>query len=334
MRPSSTQQGKGAITLVTRKTAGKAALAAAGRLLPARLQQRRNVMRKIIQAVVTVVTGLVLVGGAKAQAPANVGTEEFGLTHKELVQVIEKVEGLIAQCMREQGFEYVAADYSTVRKGMNADKSLPGLSEEEFIDKYGFGISTLYTGNPPQLAEGYSPAQVGLGQRNVQIYKNLSPADQVAYNRALLGENTDATFAVALEEQNFSRCGGCTRRAVEQVFQPDQLKANYYNPKDALINNHPRMRSALRVYAEEMRKAGFAYNHPDEVELDIRERLNTLTSGGTVPIEKLLPEQLAGLKKLQDYERSVATKNFELQERIFEPVEEQIEKEMFAREVK
>jgi len=291
-------------------------------------------MGKMIQAAVMVVTGLVLLGSASARASGNVGTEEFGLTDKELVQVVEKVEALIAQCMREQGFEYVATDYSTVRRGMNANNSLPGLSEEEFIDKYGFGISTLYSGNPPQLTEGYSPARVGLGERNVQVYRNLSSADQVAYNRALLGENTDATFAVALDVENFSACGGCTRRAIEQVFQPDQLKAKYYNPKDALINNDPRMKSAVRAYAEKMREAGFAYNHPDDVEPDIRERLNALTSGGTIPLEKLLPEQLDALKKLQDYERRVAKKSFELQERIYEPVEAQIEKEMYARELK
>lgn len=286
------------------------------------------------QAVVTAVAMLVLAGGASAQAPAGLGTEEFGLTQKELVQAIEKVEALIGQCMREQGFEYIAADYKTVRAGMGADKSLPGLSEGEFIDKYGFGVSTFYSGKPPQLAEGYSPAQVGFGERNVQIFKNLSPADQVAYNRALLGENTDATFAVGLEIENFSRCGGCTRKAIEQVFKPDQLKATYYNPKDALVNNHPLMKTALRVYASEMRDAGFVYNHPDEVEGDIRERLNTLNSGGTILVEKMLPEQLDALKKLQDYERRVAAKNFELQESIFDPVEERIEKELFAREVK
>ncbi|MGH8642997.1 MAG: hypothetical protein ACREX4_00500 [Gammaproteobacteria bacterium] len=276
----------------------------------------------------------VLAGSASGQAPAGLGTEEFGLTQKELVQAIENVEALIAQCMRAQGFEYVAADYITARRGMSADKSVPGLSEEEFIDKYGFGVSTLYTGAPPQLAEGYSPAQVGLGERNVQIYKNLSPADQVAYNRALLGENTDASFAVGLEIENFSRCGGCTLTAIEQVFTPDQLKATYYNPKDALINKDPRMRAALRKYADEMRKAGFDYDHPDEVETDIRDRLYAITGGGTVPVEKLSPEQLAALKKLQDLELRVAVISFDLQEEIFDPVEEQIEKEMFAREVK
>ena len=87
---------------------------------------------------------------------------------------------------------------------------------------------------------------MGLGDRNVQIFKNLSPADQVAYNRALLGENTDATFAVGLELENFSRCGGCTVKAIEQVFTPEQLKSTYYNPLDALINNDPRMKAALR----------------------------------------------------------------------------------------
>lgn len=291
-------------------------------------------MRNMIQAVGTVVVILLFAGSASAQAPSDMGTEEFGLTRAQLVQAIEKVEPLISKCMREQGFEYVAADYTTVRNGMTADKNLPGLSEEEFVAKYGFGVSTLYTGQPPQLATGYSPAKVGLGERNVQIYKNLSPADQVAYNRALFGENIGETFAVGLEKENFSRTGGCTRKAIEQVFAPEQLKTTYYNPKDALVNKDPRMQAALRYYAREMRKDGFQYNHPDEVEPDIRERLAALTNGGTLPVEKMSPEQRAALKKLQEYELRVAAKNFELQKEVFEPVEERILEEMFARKPK
>lgn len=264
----------------------------------------------------------------------QLGTEEFGLTKRELVQAIEKVEGLIAECMREEGFQYIAADYKTVRKGMLADKRLPGMSEEEFISKYGFGVATMYTGIAPQLTDGYSPARVGLGKENIEIYTGLSPQDQVAYNRALFGENADASFAVGMETENFSRCGGCTLKAIQQVFKPDQLKATYYNPKDALINKDPRMKKALREFAEKIREAGFDYDHPDDVETDIRDRLNTLTSGGTISVAKMSPEQQEGLNKLQDYERQVAMKCFELQEEIFEPVEEKIEKELFAREVK
>jgi hypothetical protein len=228
----------------------------------------------------------------------------------------------------------IITNFNAEAEGMTADKSMPGMNEEEFIGKYGFGVSTLYTGQPPQLASGYNPGKEGLGERNVQIYKNLSPADQVAYNRALFGENTDATFAVGLETENFSRCSGCTRQAIEQVFEPEKLKASYYNPKDALINKDPRMKAALRQYAAEIRGDGFDYNHPDEVEPDIRERLAALTSGGTILVEQMSPEQRAALEKLQDYERWVAAKNLKLQEELFDPVEEKIEKEMFARKLR
>ncbi len=279
------------------------------------------------------------VGDSKGEAeepnePAKPGTEEFGMNPRELRAAIEKVEALISRYMREQGFEYVAADYITVRRGMSADKSIPGISEEDFHAKHGFGISTLYTGTAPQLSEGYQPAKVGLGERNIQIYKNLSVAGQVAYNRALFGENTAASFAVGIETENFSLCGGCTRKAIKEVFKPEQLKAAYYNPLDALINQDPRMKAALRDYAAAMNEKGFDYSHPDDVEDDIRGRLYAITGGGTVPVEKMSPEQRTALKKLQDYERRVAVINFELQEEVFDPVEEKIEKEMFAREVK
>ena len=282
---------------------------------------------------ISLAAGALAVGfGSVAQAPGP-GREEFGLTSKQLVQYVERVEAGIAKCMRAQGFEYIAADYETVRKGMSADKKLPGMSEEDFIAKHGFGAATMYTGQPMQLSSGYSPAKVGLGERNVNVFKSLSSASQAAYNRALLGQNTDATFAIGLERENFSRVGGCTLEAVKQVFSAEQLSASYYNPKDAIVNKDPRMKAALRKYAAEMRKSGYDYNHPDEVEPDIRKRLDTLTQGGAIAVEKMSSEQSSAFKNLQNFERRVAVKNHELAERIFKPVEEQIEKEMFARGV-
>ena len=277
-----------------------------------------------------VCTALAAVSSAHAQPAEQAGTEEFGMTPRQLVQAIEKVEAAIEKCMRVQGFQYIAADYDTARKGMSSDKQLPGVSEAEFIEKYGSGVSTLYTGLAPQLVDGYSPGRVGLGERNVQIFKGLGAADQVSYNRALLGANTDATFAVTLERENFSRTGGCTRKAVEQAFTPKQLASTYYNPKDALINKDPRIKAVLRKYAIEMRKAGFDYSHPDDVTPDINKRLNALTQERTIPASKMSPDQLKALRELQDFERRVAKKNFELREKLWDPVEAQIEREMFA----
>jgi hypothetical protein len=272
-------------------------------------------------------------GMAPAQAPPGLGSEEFGLTQRELVQAVERVEALISRCMREEGFQYFAADYNTVRAGMTADKRMPGVSEREFISRYGFGLATLYTGQPPQLTVGYSPARVGLGERNVQYFRGLSTAEQAAYNRALLGDTTNVTFATALEMENFAATGGCTRRAAEQVFKPEQLSATYYNPQDALINNDPRMRAALAEFAREMKKAGFDYSHPDQVEPDVRARLAALTNGGTILVSAMTAEQKAALKRLQEYEMAAAVKSWRLSEEVLKPVEERIQIELFSRKV-
>ena len=283
-------------------------------------------MKTVTLAGTTLAAVFCFAGPAASQqkGAANIGTEEFGMTPKELVAAVENVESLIAKCMRDQGFEYVAVDFNTVRRGMAADKKMPGMSEKEFIAKYGFGLSTTYTGEPPQLSSGYSPGREGLGERNIEIYKKLAPSDRVAYNRALFGENTGATFAVSLEKENFALTGGCTRKAVAGTFKPEEMAATYYNPKDALINKDPRMKDALRKYTAEMRKAGFDYAHPDDVEQDIRKRLAGLTNGGTIPVDRMTPSQAASLKELQTYERKVATKNLQMQEQLIDPIADKI----------
>ena len=257
---------------------------------------------------------------------AALGTEEFGMTKQQLVENIEAVEAKIAQCMRDAGFEYVAVDYDTVRKGMTADKSLPGVSDEQYIAQYGYGISTFYTGLPPQSADENTPAKIGLGQQNVDIYNKLSDADKVAYSRTLLGQNTDATFAVTLELEDFSRTGGCTRKAVEEVFSEEQLKATYLNPLDARIEQDPRMLAAVAQFADCLREDGFNYNHPDEIEGEIKKRLDSITNGA--PIDTLSPDAKAALTELQGEEKAVAAAATQCAEEVIEPVHLQIEREL------
>jgi hypothetical protein len=271
-------------------------------------------------------------GGLKQVSGAPVeglpGGEEFGMSKEELVTNIEKVESLIAACMQDAGFEYVAADYRTVRRGMTADKSLPGMSERQFIAQYGFGISTLYTGLPPQLAVETIPAKIGLGEQNVQIFNSLSPADQDAYNHTLFGEHTDATFAVALEIEDFSRTGGCTRQAIEQVFTPEQLSAGYFNPLDALIREDPRMAAALADFTECLRAAGFDYAHEEDIEPDFRRRLDEITGG--LPVEALSPDALAALEALRAEELAIGIVTFDCEHKYIDPVEDRIERELYA----
>ena len=266
-------------------------------------------------------------GGATGQ-PGRPGTEEFGMTKEELVRNIEAVEALVAKCMSDAGFEYIAVDYDTVRKGMTADKALPGVTDEQFIAQYGYGISTLYTGQSPQLADIPTAAQIGLGEQNTQIFKSLSAGDRVAYNITLFGQNPDATFAVSLEAEDFSRTGGCTRAAVEQVFTSEQLRTTYLNPKDALIAQDLRMIAAVREFADCVREAGFSYNNPNEIEADIKNRLDGITKN--LPLEALSPDARAALTELQGEERAVAVVAINCEADIIEPVAVQIERELYG----
>jgi hypothetical protein len=75
------------------------------------------------------------------------------------------------------------------------------------------------------------------------------------------------------------------------------------------------------------------YAHPDEIERDLRNRLNALTEGGKLLVAKMSPDQKIALRKLQDFERAVAVKSFKMQEEVLAPVEERIQKELFSRKV-
>ena len=256
------------------------------------------------------------------------GKEEYGMTMKELFTAIESVEAEISKCMSAAGFEYVAADYSTIRRGMTSDKSLPGMTESQFIDQYGYGISTLYTGLAPQLSELRTPAQLGLGEQNVQIFMSLSPADQVAYSHTLFGEHPDATFAVALETEDFSRTGGCTRSAIEKHFTPEQMNASYFNPFDALVEKDPRMVAANTEYSSCLHSAGFEYGHERDIEPDLRKKLDTITGGQ--PLESLSSEARSSLIELQNYERSLASAATDCERQHLDPVADQVERELYA----
>jgi hypothetical protein len=280
--------------------------------------------------IIFLVVVLTACGGSRPSASPGAipGKEEYGMTMKELFSAIESVEAEISACMSEAGFEYVAVDYSTVRRGMTSDKSLPGMTEGQFIDQYGYGISTLYTGLAPQLSELRTPAQIGLGEQNVQIFMNLSPADQVAYSHTLFGEHPDATFAVALETEDFSRTGGCTRSAIEKFFTPEQMNASFLNPFDALVDKDPRMVAANAEYASCLRAAGFEYNHEKEIEPDLRKKLDTITGGQ--PLEALSSDALSALTDLQNYERALASEATSCERKHLDPVADQVERELYA----
>ena len=257
---------------------------------------------------------------AARAAEGQFGTEEFGLTMRDLTSRAEQVETLITSCMAEAGFEYVPVDFTTIRDAMVSDKSAPGLSASEYLSQYGHGIST----QPEKPI-----VEIGLGEQNRRILEGLAEPDQVAYRRTLWGDNEDATLAFGLESEDFSRTGGCTRSSIEQVFQPEEVAATYFNPADALILLDPRAQEAIEAFSACMSEAGFAYGHPDDVDFDLQIRYDALVQGrGHSELSAAESEQL---EALQDEERAVTAASDGCEARYLEPVLDQIEEEFFGR---
>ncbi|MFZ4658441.1 MAG: hypothetical protein ACOYNY_15610 [Caldilineaceae bacterium] len=301
--------------------------------------------RQTILAVTLIISLLLAAcgGGASEPAPAAAGGAttnnqsstppnnvvaigDFGLTEEEFFKAIDAIEAKIAECMTAAGFEYVAVDSKTVWDAMDADKELPGLSEEQFYSQYGLGISTLYTGEPPQLATVDTPAKLGLGEQNVAIFAGLAAADQVAYNQTLFGEHLDSPLAAALEREDVSRTGGCTRTAVEQVLPADRLTVNYVNPKDYAIDNDPRMVDAFVKFGECIKTAGYEITNPDDIRPLITARLDEITGGA--PVAALSAEAKAALTELQAFERALASASLACEEELITPLRQQIEAEL------
>lgn len=247
----------------------------------------------------------------------QVGTEEFGLTDEELVTAIEDVESSIATCMQGAGFEYVPIDPVTFRRAMDSLTSVPGLSDEEFVAQYGYGITTL----PPTQ-------EFGAGEENKVIFDALPEADKVAYQRTLWGDNTGATFVIMLENEDFESAGGCTQAAIEEVFAEEQLNPNFTNPFDELVTQDPRMVAALQDWSDCMSEAGFDYESPEDAEEELIERLDAIT-GGADPATLTGSDQEA-LIELQGEERAIALADFECLEPL-EEVEVQVERDISGR---
>ena len=168
-------------------------------------------------------------GGSQKAADGNdqkVGGEEFGLSLAQLSERVEKTESAIGQCMTKAGFQYVPLDFASVQKAMSSDQSAPGLSDEQYTQQYGYGIATQF--NKPIVV-------FGAGPQNSTIVDALPASDQVAYRRALWGEQPEWNLVHAIELEDLSLIGGCTRSAAQQFFSADELASAYKNPIDKLI---------------------------------------------------------------------------------------------------
>jgi hypothetical protein len=253
-------------------------------------------------------------GDASSNAPA-----EFGLSLSELSARIDKTESLISQCMDAAGFQYIAIDSVSIKEAMQSDKSAPGVSSEDYVKQFGLGITTQF--DKPIVT-------FAAGPENMAYLEGLAQSDQVAFKRELWGDSPDWNHARALEEEDFSQSGGCTRSAAEQAYSPTEISGAYVNPGDARLEQDPRMIAAIAAWSDCMRVDGYQYDNPAQVESDLRERLDAIVQGQD-------PTTLAGpaadaLHELQGEELAIAGVLTSCEEEHIEPVQATIEAELYG----
>ncbi len=252
------------------------------------------------------------------------GDAEFGLTEEEVARRVDAVESLIATCMTDAGFEYIPVDYATVRAAMNSNSKPSGLKPDEFRTQFGYGITTLFAGAGSQAA-------LGAGKQNTRIQEALNAADRVAYSRTLYGDNPDGAFVTALDQEDFSQTGGCTRDAVHKVFSPEELGpgfANYQNAAGARIDQDPRVIAAYRDWAGCMRKAGYPYNDKSAIDAHLTSRLDTITAGKDPKM--LSAAAQAALGELQGEERAIAAADHDCEIKFVDAIKKQVETEILG----
>lgn len=247
------------------------------------------------------------------------GIQAFGLTNEEFAQNVEAVEALIATCMSDAGFEYVPVDVTTMLelgKWVHAD---PNMSREEYKTKWGYGVS-IRTDNPTR--------DIALGAQNLRIYADLSEPDQIAYDRTLFGDDTDAVFAIVLDDEDFSGTGGCTKQAIDAVFPTEMLAGTFVNPKDILVESDPRVIKADEQWLDCMGEGGYDYEDQDEIIEEYGEQFDVVTNGEDP--DTLTGPALDALHQLQGDEIAVALKDLQCQLDFVDDVIREVEIEIFG----
>ena len=221
---------------------------------------------RLLGAVATALAAALVLAGcghASSAADSRPIEDQLGFDQAGIQTRQAKAETLIRDCMKAQGFDYVPVNPAEQRATLTG---VHGMSEADFNKQFGFGITTLYD---KQTSAAAGP--------NEKIRSELDPAGRAAYDKALRGEHPDADFQTALDNGDYSRLGGCTKTAAEQVFGGLENLAALNTQLEELAEKilaDKRMVAAVADWSKCMADAGYADLHyQDEVDALLKQRL-------------------------------------------------------------
>jgi hypothetical protein len=255
-------------------------------------------------------------GGKASKQPSGPVEDQLGFDTAGIMARQSRVEADIHECMKAQGFDYVPVDPFAQRAAVTGASR---LSDEDFLNQFGYGISTLWGRGGTQ------------SDPNQQLRTTLGPADRRAYDRALWGDNPGATFQAAVDSGDFTKLGGCTRKATESVFGGAQVLTQLQGKLDQLderILADQRMVRALERWTSCMAEAGYRYEDPDEIDSDLTKRMERIVGPVPGPFatgpgsgQKAVSYDHAALAALQRDEVAIARADYGCERKDITPVE-------------
>jgi hypothetical protein len=270
------------------------------------------------RALLAVFAGVMLLAGCGGDEPSNEPPAELedqlGFSESGIVERQARVEGAIQECMKAEGFDYVPVDPLAQRAALTGKAR---MTDEEFLEQFGYGISTLFGRGSPQ------------SNPNDRYRKGLTSADRAAYERALWGDSTGLTFAEAIDNDLADELGGCTKRATAGVFGGAALLATLQAKFDHLeerIVQDQRMVRAVERWSECMADEGYRYDEPEEIDAELIKRFQVILgagvrSGATVPPARGATYDRTALAELQRAEVATARADLACEKRHITPVE-------------
>jgi hypothetical protein len=268
---------------------------------------------------VAVLTATVLVaacsGGGSSKAEQVPVEEQLGLEQDGILERQAKAENYIRDCMTAQGFEYTPVDPQAQRAALVGQAD---MSEEDFNKQYGYGITTLY--DKEQTADSSNP--------NDKYRASLSEADRAAFDHALYGDDTSATFGQALDTGDYSRLGGCTKDAADKVFGGVAVLQSLQQKLDDLdtsILEDGRMVKAVQAWSKCMADAGFPdLTEQDQVDTVLTAKLQQIVG----PPDDPNPDyDHAALKALQSQEVAMVASDIKCEKDHISRVEDKVRAE-------
>jgi hypothetical protein len=238
-----------------------------------------------------VLSGLVVVlafaagcaGTAKDNAPSQTGAPGAPAASSSQAQTKEqqdaaRVENLIADCMKAQGFTYIAqpviiSDDQNAKAGAGDPSQVPYEQLKTYRQKYGYGI----------YGRDVFPNDPAVGNRltvpdpNNAIRDGLDPARKAAYNKALHGDAAGLK-AGGKPPPTGPVDHGCSGKAAEQVYppstaKPDPAKQADYQKLLQQFQTDPELVKASQAYGACLRQKGYpvASTKPGVIEMTVQQ---------------------------------------------------------------